>query len=113
MDKVVKVQIRNVSSSPQKARLVADVVRGMRVDKALATLKFLNKKAAMYVKKALESGVANAKTVLNVTEPSALVISHISIDEGMKRRSYRPVSKGRAGVLVKQKSHINLEIRSK
>src|SRR5690606_21590440 len=113
MDKVVKVQIKNIPSSPQKARLVVDVVRGMRVDKALATLEFLNKRAAMYVKKAIESGVANAQTVLNTADPSTLVISHISIDEGIKRRSYRPVSKGRAGVLVKQKSHINLELRSK
>ena len=113
MAKTVKVNIKNIPSSPQKARLVADMVRGMSVDKALAALEFLNKKAALHIKKALESGVANASDVLKVSDPSSLVISKLTIDEGTKRRGYRFASRGRVGVLTKRKAHINLELKSK
>lgn len=113
MAKTVKVQIKNVSSSPQKVRLVADLVRGMTADKAIAALTFLNKKPALFVKKAVESGVANAKEVLKVTDPSALVISKLTIDEGVHRRWHRYVSRGGVARLTKRRAHINLEITAK
>jgi large subunit ribosomal protein L22 len=113
MAKTVKVQIKNVYSSPQKARLVADVVRGMSVDKALAALQFMNKKPAVFIMKAIESGVANAKDVLKVTDTSALVISKLTIDEGIKRRWHRFASRGRVSMLTKRKAHINLELKAK
>jgi large subunit ribosomal protein L22 len=113
MGKTVKVQIKNVYSSPQKARLVADVVRGMSVDKALAALEFINKKPALFIKKAIQSGVANAKDVLKITDTSALVVSKLTIDEGIKRRGYRFASRGKVGVLTKRKAHINLELKAK
>jgi large subunit ribosomal protein L22 len=113
MAKTVKVQIKNVASSPQKARLVADLVRGMTVDKAIAALTFLNKKPALFIKKAIESGVANAKDVLKITDPSALVISKLTVDEGIKRRWHYFSARGRASAQTKRKAHINLEITAK
>jgi large subunit ribosomal protein L22 len=113
MANTVKVQVKNVYSSPQKARLVADLVRGMTADKAIAALTFLNKKPALFIKKAIESGVANAKDVLKITDASALVISKLTIDEGIKRRWHRFASRGRVSMLTKRKAHINLELKAK
>ncbi|HVX93082.1 MAG TPA: 50S ribosomal protein L22 [Candidatus Dojkabacteria bacterium] len=112
MDKTVKVQVKNIASAPQKARLVADMVRGMNVAKAIDVLSLTNKKAALDVKKALVSGVANAKTLLGV-EKENLVVSKLSIDEGKKQRKVNFGSRGRVSMMTKRKSHINLELKVK
>ena len=112
MEKTVKVQIKNVPVSPYKVRLVADLVREMKVDKALETLKFLNKKAALHMKKAFQTGVANAKDILGL-DPKDLKIMKLTVGEGKKGRGVRFESRGRVTRLVTRKSHINLELKAK
>lgn len=112
MDKKVTVQINNIGVSPQKARLVADMVRGMNVAKAINVLTLTNKKAALDIKKALVSGVANAKELHGV-EKENLVVSKLSIDEGKKQRKVNFGSRGRVSMMTKRKSHINLELSVK
>jgi large subunit ribosomal protein L22 len=112
MEKTVKVQVRNISVSPYKARLVADLVRGMEIEKALDVLKFLNKKAALHLTKAFNTGIANAKDLLGL-DVKSLKIAKLTIEEGKKGRGVIFQSRGRVSQLVKRKSHINLELKAK
>lgn len=112
MDKTVKIQIKNVPVSPYKVRLVANLVRYMTVENALNTLTFLNKKAALYMKKAFVSAVASSKDILG-TDPKGLKIVKLTVEEGMKRRGVRFESRGRATRLVTKRSHIILELKVK
>lgn len=111
-DKKVAVKVRGVSVSPQKLRLVADVVRGMRADKALDVLHLMRKKGALHLEKALKSAVTSAKD-LHSLEADGLVISKLTVDEGQKRRKPRFGSRGRVSMLVRRLSQINLEVKAK
>ncbi len=111
-EKIVKVKVKDIAQSPTKLRLVADVVRGMKADKALDSLTLLNKKGSDIVKKALITGIANAKDLFSVDKDS-LVVSSISVDESriLKRASYG--SRGRVSRIDKRRSHLNLELKVK
>ncbi|KKR05646.1 MAG: 50S ribosomal protein L22 [candidate division WS6 bacterium GW2011_GWF2_39_15] len=109
-DKTVKTQVKNVAVSPQKLRLVADVIRGMKVDKAIDTLRFMNKKGALSLRKAVSTASANAKDLYSV-ETGVLTISKVTIDEGVKQRKPRFGSRGRVSMLTRRKSIINLEVK--
>ena len=96
-----------ISISPQKARLVADVVRGMGVDQAITTLKFMPKKGAGILRKVLESAVANA-TQNDQVDVDNLVIKQITIDGGPSLKRIRPRAMGRATRIIKRTSHITV-----
>jgi large subunit ribosomal protein L22 len=110
--KVVKAKTKNVQISPQKLRLVADVVRGMNVQKALDTLKFMNNKGAMFIRKTLATATANAKDLFSA-EPGSLTVDKLTVDEGIKYRRPRFASRGRVSMLTKRRSNINLEVKVK
>ncbi|MBI2357172.1 50S ribosomal protein L22 [Candidatus Dojkabacteria bacterium] len=110
--KVVKAQTKNVQVTPQKLRLVADVVRGMSAQKALDVLKFLNKKGALHIRKTLATAVANAKDLFGA-EVGAIEISKLTVDEGVKYRRPKFGSRGRVSMLHKRRSNINLEVKVK
>lgn len=93
--------------SPQKARLVADVVRGMNVDRAITTLRFMPKKGAMILRKVIESAVANA-TQDDQTDVDNLFIKKITIDGGPSLKRIRPRAQGRATRIIKRTSHITV-----
>lgn len=93
--------------SPQKARLVADVVRGMSVDQAITTLRFMPKKGADILRKVIESAVANA-TQDDQTDVDALYIKTIMIDGGPSLKRIRPRAMGRATGIIKRSSHITV-----
>lgn len=93
--------------SPQKARLVADVVRGMNVDQAITTLKFSPKKAAGLLRQVLESAVANA-TQDDAVDVDSLFIKKIYIDGGPSLKRIRPRAMGRATGIIKRTSHITV-----
>lgn len=93
--------------SPQKARLVADVVRGMSVDQAITTLRFMPKKGADILRKVIESAVANA-TQDDQTDVDALYIKAIMIDGGPSLKRIRPRAMGRATGIIKRSSHITV-----
>ncbi|MDK9709254.1 MAG: 50S ribosomal protein L22 [Desulforhopalus sp.] len=93
--------------SPQKARLVADVVRGMGVDQAITTLRFMPKKGAGIIKKVLESAVANA-TQDEQADVDNLFVKEIVIDGGPSLKRISPRAQGRATGIIKRTSHITV-----
>jgi large subunit ribosomal protein L22 len=104
-----KAILRGVRISAQKARLVADLVRGMPVDKASNVLEYTNKKAAHMVRKVLLSAVANAENNLGA-DVDELKVASIFVDEGptMKRMFAR--AKGRGSRILKRTSHITVVV---
>lgn len=100
---------RNAQISAQKARLIADMIRGMTVEQAEQVLAFSNKKAAQMVKKVLLSAVANAEHNEGA-DIDELKIGAIYVDEGptMKRGMAR--AKGRGTRILKRTSHITVEL---
>ncbi len=99
----------HVRISPQKARLVADQVRGLHVAKALQLLQFSNKKAAVTVKKLLESAISNAEHNEGA-DVDELTVSRVFVDAGPTMKRTRARAKGRANRILKRTSHITVEV---
>lgn len=99
----------HVRISPQKARLVADQVRGLHVAKALQVLQFSNKKAAVTVKKLLESAISNAEHNEGA-DVDELKVSCIFVDQGPTMKRTKARAKGRANRILKRTSHITVEV---
>ncbi len=95
--------------SPQKCRLVADQVRGLRVDKALNLLSFSNKKAAGMVKKVLDSAIANAENNEGA-DVDELRVAEIQVNEGPVMKRIHARAKGRASRITKRGSHIMVTV---
>ncbi|GEM78242.1 50S ribosomal protein L22 [Vibrio superstes] len=95
--------------SPQKARLVADQIRGKNVDQALEILTFSNKKAAELVKKVLESAIANAEHNEGA-DIDDLNVAKIFVDEGPIMKRIMPRAKGRADRILKRSCHITVVV---
>ncbi len=106
---------RFVRVSPRKARIVADLVRGMDVGEALDLLRYTRRAAARPIKKLVESAVANAQQASSAVDVDSLFIKILTVDMGPMRnmRRWRPRAMGRATRVVKGMSHINvvLDIR--
>jgi large subunit ribosomal protein L22 len=100
---------RHARISAQKARLVADQVRGMPVDKALTLLNFSNKKAAVLVRKVLESAIANAEHNEGA-DIDELKVSSIYVDQGPSMKRMRARAKGRGNRILKRTSHITVTV---
>jgi large subunit ribosomal protein L22 len=95
--------------SAQKARLVADQIRGKSVGEALNILAFSTKKGAHLVKKVLESAIANAEHN-NGADIDELRVSTVFVDEGMTMKRIRPRAKGRADRILKRSCHITVKV---
>ena len=96
-----KAVLRNIRISPQKARLVADMIRGQQVDVALNTLRFTPKKGAMLIRKVVESAVANASQN-EAIDVDTLFVKTIFIDGGPMLKRIRPRAMGRASRILKR-----------
>ncbi|MBO5565751.1 MAG: 50S ribosomal protein L22 [Succinivibrio sp.] len=103
----IKAVHRYARSSAQKARLVADQIRGKDVQQALDLLKFSPRKAAALVRKVLLSAVANAENNESM-DIDELFVSKIMVDEGPSLKRIMPRAKGRADRIVKRTSHITV-----
>lgn len=103
--------LKDAPVSPQKARLVANLVRGKRVAEALSVLTFTTKKSAPLIAKVITSAAANAENK-GLTPKESLKVSRILVDEGIKYRRYRSVSRGRIYGRLKRRSHILVEVSS-
>ncbi|MEG1673960.1 MAG: 50S ribosomal protein L22 [Bacteroidales bacterium] len=102
-------KLNNVPTSPRKMRLVADMVRGMEVFKALGVLKFSNKEAAQRVEKLLRSAIANwEQKNERKAESGELMISAISVDSAAMLKRLRPAPQGRAYRIRKRSNHVTL-----
>ncbi|MDB5254437.1 MAG: ribosomal protein large subunit ribosomal protein [Parcubacteria group bacterium] len=101
-----KATLSNYRQSPRKVRIVADMVRGKKVEDAIITLSFVAKRSSEPLKKLLESAVANAK---NLSIPlENLVVKEIAVDGGKILYRRLPMSRGRAFVMRKRTSHVNI-----
>jgi|TARA_B110000285_G_C14863445_1_gene485677 large subunit ribosomal protein L22 len=105
----VAASLKGARISAQKARLVADQVRGMDVEEALNLLEFSPKKAAHLVKKILDSAIANAENNEGA-DVDELKISSIYVDEGMTLKRLSPRAKGRADRILKRSCHITVKV---
>jgi large subunit ribosomal protein L22 len=105
----VAAKLKGARLSAQKARLVADQIRGKPVGEALDTLNFSTKKGAHLVRKLLESAIANAENNEGA-DVDELSVSHIFVDEGMTMKRIRPRAKGRADRIFKRTCHITLAV---
>ncbi len=106
----MKASLKNYRQSPRKVRLVADLIRGKKVDRALAELTFLNKRAAHQMKKILESAVSNARQTDEGIENKDLTIKEISVDKGFILKRWRARAFGRAAPIHKHTSRINIKL---
>ena len=105
----VKAIAKRLAISPQKARLVADQVRGEPVAKALDILTFSTQKGAVLVRKTLESAIANAENNEGA-DVDELRVAEIYVDAGAVMKRIRPRAKGRADRILKRTSHITVTV---
>ncbi len=112
--KVAFAKLNNCPTSPRKMRLVADLVRGMKVEMALATLRFNPKEASRKLEKLLLSAIANwqAKNEDASIEDANLVVSEIRVDSGTMLKRLRPAPQGRAHRIRKRSNHVTLVLGS-
>ena len=106
--------LRNVPTSPRKMRLVADMVRGMEVNRALGVLKFSSKQAASKVEKLLRSAISNWEQKNDrKAESGELYITQIFVDEGATLMRMRPAAQGRGNRIRKRSNHVTLHVGTK
>ena len=105
----VASRLKGAQISAQKARLVADQVRGMPVEQALSLLEFSPKKAAHLLKKVLDSAIANAENNEGA-DVDELKVSSVYVDEGTTMKRLRPRAKGRADRILKRSCHITVKV---
>ncbi len=103
---------RHVRISPQKARLVANLIRGKQVEEALAILRFTPKKAARILDKTLRAAIANAADTQNVN-PDALYVKLTYVDGGTTLKRFIPRAHGRATPVRKRTSHFTVVVDEK
>lgn len=111
-DSETRAVLRSVKTSPQKARLVLDMIRGKHVETALADLTFSRKAIAREVKELLESAIANAENNhdLNVDQ---LYVKECFADKSFVLKRWRARARGRVGRIFKPRSHITLVVAEK
>jgi large subunit ribosomal protein L22 len=107
--------LRDCPTSPRKMRLVADLIRGMEVNKALDVLKFSSKEASRRVEKLLLSAIANwqAKNEGVRLEENTLFVSRIMVDSGRILKRLRPAPQGRAHRIKKRSNHVTIYVDKK
>jgi large subunit ribosomal protein L22 len=105
----VMAKLRGARISAQKARLVADQIRGKPVEEALNTLAFSTKKAAVLVRKVLNSAIANAEHNEGA-DVDELKVKTIYVDKATNLRRFTARAKGRGNVILKQTCHIHVVV---
>src|SRR5690606_35714728 len=112
MEAVAK--LNNCPTSPRKMRLVVDLIRGVRVEKALYILKYTNKEAAIRVEKLLLSAIKNweAKNEGQRPEESELYVKTISVAGGRQLKRLRPAPQGRGYRIRKRSNHVTVVVDS-
>jgi len=102
--------VRHVRMSPRKMRIVANLVRGQRVDTAMAMLKHTPKKAAQVIQKLLISALANAENNQGATDVDALIVRSCTIDGGSILKRWMPRAMGRANRIQRRTSHVTITV---
>lgn len=110
---ISKATAKFIRMSPQKARLVIDLIRGKDVNEALMTLKFTNKRATDPIEKVLTSAIANAREQSEGLDVDSLFVERAYINEGPRMKRIRPAPMGRAFRYQRRMSHITIELGEK
>jgi large subunit ribosomal protein L22 len=115
MKQIAYAKLNECPTSPRKMRLVADMIRGKRVDHALAMLKFSTKEASTRLEKLLLSALANwqAKNEGKRIEDQELVVSEVHVDSGRMQKRLRPAPQGRGYRIRKRSNHVTLVVDTK
>ncbi len=106
-----RAQARFVRVTPQKARRVIDLIRGMNAQEAQTLLRFAPQAASEPIGKVVGSAIANATTNYSL-DPRTLVITQAFVDEGPTMKRFRPRAQGRASQILKRTSHITVVVES-
>ena len=107
-------KLKGCPSSPRKMRYVVDLIRGMEVNRALATLKFASKAAAADVEKLLRSAIANWEQKNDrKAEDGELFVTRVFVDEGVTLKRMRPAPQGRGYRIRKRSNHVTLFVDTK
>jgi large subunit ribosomal protein L22 len=101
---------KHVRLSPQKARLVIDLIRGKDAGDALSLLRFTRKRAAKPIEKVLRSAIANAEQKSETLDVDRLYVKHAAVNEGSRWRRIRPAPYGRAYTYKHRTSHIEIAV---
>ncbi|MEO6025858.1 MAG: 50S ribosomal protein L22 [Candidatus Binatia bacterium] len=104
-----RASTRHVGVSPQKTRLVVDLIRGKRVEEAIGVLEFNAKRVSKIVAKTLKSAIANAETVHNV-DVDTLYVKAAWVDGAQTQKRFLPRAHGRATRIIKRSSHITIVV---
>ena len=104
-------KLRNIPSSPRKMRYVADLIRGMEVNRALGTLRFSKKAASEDLEKLLRSAIANWEQKNDrKAEEGELYVTTIFVDEGATLKRMRPAPQGRGYRIRKRSNHVTIHV---
>jgi large subunit ribosomal protein L22 len=109
----VKAEARYIRVSPQKARLVVDLIRGQQADAARVTLRSVNKRIAPAVLKVLESAIANATDRNEDLDVDRLYVSEAYVHDGPRMKRVRPAPMGRAYRYQRRLAHIVVKVSEK
>ena len=108
-----KAEARYIRVSPQKARLVVNLIRGQNADAARTTLRTTNKRIAPVVEKVLNSAIANVKDRSEDVDVDKLYVSEAYVHEGPRMKRIRPAPMGRAYRYQRRLSHIVIKVAEK
>ena len=108
-----KAEARYIRISPQKARLVVDLIRGQKAGAAITTLRSTNKRIAPAVEKVLHSAIANAQNMNEDVDVDALYVSEAYVNEGPRMKRVRPAPMGRAYRYQRRLAHIVIKVAEK
>ena len=107
-------KLNNVPTSPRKMRLVADMIRGMEVNRALGALHFSTREASRAMEKVLKSAIANWETKTGKkADQETLYVSNIMVDGGMMLKRLLPAPQGRGYRVRKRSNHITVFVHTK
>ena len=109
-EKIARAHLHHARISSRKVKIVIDLIRGKRVDEAIATLKYTNKAAAPIVEKLVKSAIANATNNHGMDE-TKLYISEIYANQGPTMKRIMPRAQGRANRIRKRTSHITVVLK--
>jgi large subunit ribosomal protein L22 len=108
-----KAEARYIRVSPQKARLVVDLIRGRKAGDAINTLRSTNKRIAPAVEKVLQSAIANAQDRFEDVDVDQLVVSEAYVNDGPRMKRIRPAPMGRAYRYQRRLAHIVVKVADK
>jgi large subunit ribosomal protein L22 len=108
-----KAEARYIRTSPQKARLVVDLIRGQRAGEAITILKTTNKRMSASVEKVLRSAIANAENRHNDVDVDKLYVIAAYVNEGPRSKRIRPAPMGRAYRYQRRTAHIVVKVGDK